>query len=206
MSLGSKQTVDLTATNAAIATIDTDTSKLDDVSADGLSGASNSIAYRIEEIEKHFHNREKWFGVAASPSGETHVADRVGGATSAFTLTAGNNDFGSWVQILGSSDTPVQTDYAYFDAHRYIVTTTNSTNAYIIQIVAGESADIATNLANEAFSETMYISASNNNDSGIETIKTSRIPTGTKVWVRTACIGGNGTTISLYFGLHEYSG
>ena len=180
--------------------------KIDNQATLGLAGVSNSLAYRVHEIEKHLHNYEKWFGAAASASGETHVADRMDGAITPFTLTAGNNAFGSWVQILGSSDTPVTSGSVKYDIHRVMVTATNSTNPYIVQIVCGESADIATKLAAQQYTEFGYISASNNNDSGITDVLEPRQLTGCKVWARCACVGGNGTTLAFYFGIHEYAG
>jgi len=180
--------------------------KIDSATTLGLAGANNSLAYRIEEIEKHFHNREKWFGLAAVASGELHVADRMAGGIQPFILTAGNDDFGAWVQVLGSSDTPVTSEAEKYDSHRLLVTTTNSTNPFIIQVIAGESADFATKLAAEEFTEAPYVSGTNNNDSGISNIMSSRVTAGVKAWARCACIGANATTISLYFGIHEYQG
>lgn len=180
------------ASAGAISVVDGYTQKIDNLATNGLSGVSNSLAYRVQEIERHFHGREKWFGAAASPSGETHIADRMDGAISPFQLVAGNNDFNaSWTQLLGSSDTPVAVGSAYFDAHRFLVTTTNSTSAFIIQIVSGESADIAAKIAAEQFTETPYISATNNSDSGIEELMTIRLAVGIKVWARCACVGQN---------------
>ena len=181
-------------------------SKIDSEAVDGLLGVGDSLAYKTEEIESHLHNREKWFGLAAVPSGETHRADRMGPSIAPFAIVSGNNAFGSWVQILGSSDTPVKSGYLYFDAHRFMVTTTNSTEPFLIQTVAGESATIAASLAAENFSEYPYIAATNANDAGIAQIMTSRIPTGTKVWCRCICIGQNAKTINGYFGIHEYVG
>lgn len=198
---------DVTPASAdALATVDGYTEKIDNAEVDGLSGIEDSLAYKVHEIEKHLHNREKWFGVASSPSGEIHVADRMNDNVQPFVLTAGNNDFGSWVQILGSSDTPVASGMTKFDGHRFMVTSTNSTNPYIIQLVSGEFADIPTKLAAEAFTEAPFISATNNNDSGISDIMSSRTSSGEKAWVRCACIGASGTTLSLYFGIHEYIG
>lgn len=180
--------------------------KIDGAPVDGLTGTEDSLAYKVEEIEKHLHNREKWFGAAAIASGETHVADRMDGTIVPFRLTAGDSAFGSWVQVLGSSDTPVAVGMAKFDAHRFMVTATNSTNEFIIQIISGESADIAANLTAEAYTEVPYISATNNADSGISEVMTSRVLAGTKVWARCACVGANGTTLDLNFGIHEYIG
>ena len=112
--------------------------------------------------------------------------------------------FGQWVQILGSSDTPIEAGKTFFDAHRYMVVETDSTNQYIIQIIAGESADFATKLAAEEFTEVMFISQSNLNDSGIEEIMSIRVPIGQKIWARCACIGSNGSILDFYYGIHEY--
>ncbi len=90
------------------------------------------------ETETHFHNHEKWFGAAAVASGETHVADRLGPGISPFALVSGNDAWGNWVQILGSSDTPVRAGMALYDAHRFMVTTTDSTAPFNIQFVEGE--------------------------------------------------------------------
>lgn len=180
--------------------------KIDSKAVNGLLGVYNSLSYRVNEIERHHHNREKWFGLATTASGEVHVADRMAGGIQPFRLTAGNDDFGAWVQLLGSSDTPVSSGSMKFDGHRFMVSATNSTNPYIIQVIHGESADFAAKLAAEEFTESPYISASNNNDSGVSDIMAVRVDSGVKVWARTACIGGNGTTIDIYFGIHEYEG
>lgn len=158
----------------------------------------------VVEIEKHLHNREKWFGAATVPVGETHVADRAGGGISPFELTTGNDDFGTWVQIIGSDDTPVSSGFTKMDAHRAIVVDTDSTNMFIIQIATGESADLAAKIASEAFTEFPYISASNLNDSGISDVLTIRADVGTKVWARACCIGANAKMIHVYYGIHEY--
>jgi len=185
---------------------DAETGKIDKKAVDGLLGVSNSLAYKVHELERHFHNTEKWFGLAAVPSGETHRADRMAGGIQPFVLTAGNDDFGAWVQILGSTDTPVTAGMVSFDAHRFLVTDTNSTNVFLIQVVSGESADIAAKISAELFSEAAYVSATNNNDSGVEEVMVRRTDVGEKVWARCVCIGSSGSTISFYPAVHEYEG
>lgn len=164
------------------------------------SGMSDEVA----EIEHHLHNREKWFGAAAVPVGETHVADRMGGGVQPFELTTGNDDFGAWVQIMGSEDTPVTPGFTKIDAHRAIVTDTDSVNPFVIQIATGESTDLAAKVASEAFTEFPYKSASNLNDSGISDVLTIRADVGTKVWARACCVGANAKIIHVYYGIHEY--
>lgn len=172
----------------------------------GLLAPEDSISYRIGEIERHLHNTERWFGAANTPVGETHVADLMEITNAPFTLTAGDNDFGPWVQVLGSGDTPVVTGAVKFDQHRFLVTDTNSTNPFVIQVVSGEFEDIPTKLANFDYSSSPYISATNNNDSGISDVLVRRQDVGVKVWSRVRCIGESGTVISLFFGIHEYEG
>lgn len=184
----------------------TGTSKIDNAAADGLLGIPGSLAYRIAEIERHLHNTEKWFGAAVTPVGETHTADRMNGVVQPFVLTAGNSDFGAWVQIIGSDDTPVTPGMVKFDSHRIIVTDTNSTEPFIIQVVSGESADIAVKIAAEQYSEAPYVSATNNNDSGVEDILVRRTSVGEKVWARCACKDSSGSLLSFYYGIHEYEG
>lgn len=162
------------------------------------------ILDEVIEIEKHLHNFEKWFGLASSPNGEIHRADRIAGGINPFQLIAGNNTFGNWVQILGSEDTPVRTGKTKFDFHRLLVTSTNSTNTFVLQIVEGESSEIADKLITENFNEIAYISATNNNDSGISDIIDLRFDSGSKVWMRCCCIGANGVNINFYIGIHEY--
>jgi hypothetical protein len=173
-----------------------------------MSGIGGTLDGRILagviENEGHIHNWEKWFGLAASADAELHVADRMGPAIAPFQLIAGNLTWGSWVQILGTNDTPASTGMTLFDGHRVIVIDTDSVNPFIIQVVGGESAGIAAQLAAENFSEFPFVSGTNNNDSGITDIISHRIDVGTKVWARACCIGSNGSTIDLYFGIHEY--
>ena len=167
-------------------------------------GLDQRILTEVQEIEHHLHNREKWFGIAGTPSGETHVADRMAGGIQPFVLTAGNDDFGAWVQVLGSDDTPVSSGMTKFDGHRAMVTDTNATAPFIIQVASGESAGLAAKIAAEEFTEFPYISATNNNDSGISEIISIRLSAGEKVWARACAIGASGSVFDVYFGIHEY--
>jgi len=167
-------------------------------------GLLRETEQEVYEIEHHIHVHEKWLGAAAVAAGETHVADRVGPSIAAFALLSGNNAFGNWVQVLGSTDTPIEAGMTQVDAHRILVTTTDSTATFVVQFVVGESGGIGALIAAEDFTEFPYISATNNADSGISEIKSKRIATGTKVWARSICIGQNAKTVNVYVGIHEY--
>jgi len=180
--------------------------KIDNAATLGLLGTSNSLGYRTEEIEKHFHNQEKWFGLAGTPNGEIHRADLMDGLIQPFALLSGASAFGNWVQILGSSDTPFKAAQVKYDLHRAMITTTNSTNAFIIQIATGESAGLATKITAKDYSSFPYIASTNQSDSGISDIIDPREGSGEKHWARCACVGASAKTINCYFGLHEYVG
>jgi hypothetical protein len=49
-----------------IRTYPKDIDKIDDLAVDGLSGVSNSLAYKVHEIEKHFHNSEQIWGLTSN--------------------------------------------------------------------------------------------------------------------------------------------
>ena len=98
-----------------IDTIDADTSKIDDAAVDGLSGTSNSLAYKVAEIERHFHSGARWFETASVPDAEVHVADEIGSGGGAFRIDSGTFTWGSWLQVLGSDDTPTVEGKVYFD-------------------------------------------------------------------------------------------
>lgn len=178
--------------------------KIDNARTDGLLGVNNSLAYRVNEIERHLHSYESWFGLAASPSGEIHRADRIGPGIAPFVIDAGNNDWGTWVQILGSSDTPARTGGVKFDFHKLLFTATENNSVYFFQLGFGESGDDA--LAAGEFTEDVFVPSAFFIDSGPVEIQNRRKSAGTKIWARCLSDGDNTGTMSFYFGLHEYEG
>jgi hypothetical protein len=155
---------------------------------------------------RHFINinYNKWYGLAATPDAELHRADRMADEIQPFTLLTGSKTFGNWVQILGSSDTPLVAGMKLFNINEFLVTVTDSTTAFIMQLVSGESADIAAKIAAEKFDEFPYIAATVANDSGIIELKRLKIEAGTKVWCRACCMNESAKSISFYFGLQEF--
>ena len=195
---------------AGYVTLDVDTlmestNKIDALVVDGLLGVSNSLAYKVHEIERHFHSAGSWFGAAAAASGETHVADRVGAGIDPFQLDAGNADWGSWVQVLGSDDTPARTSMVKFDPHEVAVMEAERVGTYFIQMGRGASGAAA--LAAGTYTEFVYCSDRiGARAAGITKVQTGRATAGDKVWARCLCVGENTATIDLYVGIHEYEG
>jgi hypothetical protein len=149
-------------------------------------------------------NNDKWYGVAATPNAEIHVADRMVDEIQPFALLTGSKTFGNWVQILGSSDTPLIVGKVKYSISKALITTTDSTTAFIIQIVTGESADIAAKIVTENFYEFPHVAATNANDGGIIEIGTPNIVSGKKVWARACCLNESAKTINLYFAIKEF--
>jgi hypothetical protein len=193
--------VDIIDTN--VDDIDTKTDKIDGASTDGLSGSSNSLAYRVHEIEKHFHSPEFWFGAAAVPSGETHVADEVAGGISPFQATSGNDDWGSWVQIFGTADggSMAAEGYVKVDMHEILISGASSnTGVYALQFGRGESG------SQEIVTTVMFKPISNQVDSGPVAVMMARQDIPAKGWCRILCIGENAKTVDFYIGIHGYVG
>jgi hypothetical protein len=177
--------------------------KIDDAAVDGLGGVVNSLAYKVAEIERHLHSGARWFEAATTPDGETHTADRIGSGSGAFQMDAGNDTWGSWIQVLGSTDTPADTGKVYFDPHQFIVEDSERSAVYFIQITRGESG--AAGLAAGTYSEFVY-SATVQKDTAIIPVQTGRAPAGSKLWARCMCPGQDTATLDFYIGIHEYEG
>lgn len=193
--------------SGALTDISTETDKIDSAATDGLTGTEDSLAYRIHEAERHLHSYERWFGLATAPNGEIHRADSIndGTAVAPFVPDAGNDTWGSWVQILGSSDTPVLSGSACFDLHRIQVVAVESANAtHFVQIAFGSSGAAA--LTAGTYTEFVFHPQSVQGAETILDVQTRRILAGVKGWVRLLARGQNTSTMSFYFGLHEYEG
>jgi len=178
---------------------------VDGVLVDGLEGVVNSLSYRVHEIERHLHSRERWFGAAAVPNAEIHVADNILTSPAPFVADAGNNTWGTWLQVLGSSDTPSIAGSTHFDPHRFMVTAAEHDNTtYLVQIASGTSGDVG--LAAGTYTETVFHTTGNKVGAVPAFIQTVRIAAGTKAWVRLWARTKDTGTLTFYFGLHEYEG
>ena len=190
-----------------------------DVRSDTASQASlvavlRQTLYQAGIVERHHHSGERWFGAAASASGETHIADRIGaGAATAeagpLVVTAGNDDWGTWTQILGSTDTPADGGSAtHFDLHRLVVRAAgDAAQEYFIQISLQENPPNDDPGPSDAYTEIEIISAGVGALATIAPIdlQAPRATAGTKVWMRTRAPNQNTSTLSITIGIHEYS-
>lgn len=188
---------------AVVLAMDADTSKIDDAAVDGLAGTSNSLAYRVAEIERHLHSGARWFETATAPDGEVHVADRIGSGAGAFQIDAGNLTWGSWTQILGSDDTPTVEGKTHFDPHLLVVEDNERAGTYFIQFARGDSG--AAGYAAGNYTE-LVLDMTNKAGGEIIPVQTGRAPAGSKLWARCMCPAFDTGTMDFYIGIHEYEG
>jgi hypothetical protein len=198
-----KAVTDVIPDSGAMTSISDETDKIDQAATDGLSGTGDSIAYEVGEIERHHHNWERWFGVAAVPNGEIHVADSITDNPSAFQVNGGNDTWGAWVQVLGSSDTPAMAGNTRYDLHQIDIMTVQRSNAtHFIQVALGASGAAA--LAAGTYTEIVFRPQSVQGRAAPIPLLARRQAVGTKAWVRVLVKGQNTGTMDFYIGLHEY--
>jgi len=155
--------------------------------------------------EHHHHSNECWWAAAASPSGETHVADRVvdQDTTTAFQLDGGSSQWGAWVQILGSEDMPCEAEHTMYDFHRIIVTTVERANAiHWLQFAFG--AEPTDGAASGTYTTVPYYPASAASRAAPVEIQSKRYANATKVWARLLVVGQATGTLNFYAGTHGY--
>ncbi len=195
---------DLLPDAGVLSSISDETDKIDQAITDGLVGVYDSLASRAHEVQHHFHNCERWFETAAVPDGEDHVADAISSGNGAFSLDAGNDDWGSWVQILGTNDTPATAGEVKYDLRRIEVSAAERNAVYFLQLAFGASG--AAGLSAGNYTESVFKPLSNQIDSGPMMVQNMRQDVGTKAWTRCMCPGQNTATLSLFLGIHEYPG
>jgi len=177
-------------------------SKIDGATTDGLAGTSNSLSYRVHEIEKHFHNRERWWGAVGAPDETNAIAATV---TVPFVAVSGDNTWGTAIPICGTGDNPVLATDAKFDAHLVLVTDTDHATPYRMRIIygSGTSADAIT--AGQ-WTEVMFITAAGPFSSGVPAeIKMPRVDVGGKCWAQ-VWSATNGSNVDFFWGAHGYVG
>lgn len=188
-----------------LSAIFSETEKIDNVAADGLLGTEGSVAYEISEVERHHHHYSRAFGLAAVPNGEVHVADEITSNPGPFTVDAGNDTWGAWIQLLGTDDTPFITGKQRYDAHLITVVAAERANTvHLIQLAAGASGAAA--LTAGTYSDKVFIPQSANGRPAPVPFGIRRQDAGTKLWIRTLARGADTGTLSIYLEIHEYEG
>lgn len=166
------------------------------------------------DIERHLHNVERWFGPAAIPSGENHIADPLGevggtpaGVLTSFRVTSGpNKTWGTALQIWGATDNTLMPTgkQAFVDAHRLKMTDAETNkHEWLIRLIVGETAAAGV-LADTYGIIPLFVDNADKEKIPIDLI-TERVIAGSKVWVQLLHVSDNDAEyIDLQFGVHGY--
>jgi len=175
-----------------IITVLNDISKIDSRAVDGLLGVEDSLAYKVEEIEKHLHNREYWYG-----QGGDGLADENN--PNPWVITTGAvNVFGAEVQLSDGTQFP---QFKY-DMHQIFISTASANNStYFLEFRAGGGAAFA----DASIVTTIPYRQANASISVPVDVTFSRQLSAENLWVR-AKSQSNGATIQILIGLHSYIG
>lgn len=157
----------------------------------------NNILEEVIEIETHLHSYERWRGLHGTPTG-TRFADET---ETSWQIDSGNTVFGSWVQVLGTDDTPVDTGKTYFDWHRILITAVERTVTYRVQFAFGAAGDAA--VAAGDYTEVCIQVGVGALDPFPVTVQGLRHVAGTEAWARCRCNANTGT-MDFMVGIHEY--
>ena len=177
--------------------------KLDDRAVHGLNGTYNSLAYKVHEIERHFHGRSRRWGAKAAPDETNAIEANV---DRPFVAVSGNNTWGAAIPIVGSADTPVPSNAAaYYDLDHILIADTDHETPYRIRFIygTGTSADA---IAAEQWSEIVIMVGTGPHSSPAALpIMMPRVAAGTKCWLQ-AWNATNLSEVDFFHGGHGYEG
>ncbi len=177
--------------------------KVDNKSVDGLLGVNNSLAYKVHEIEKHFHSPEYWFGSDGDGS-----MSRENNTTPWVLDSGAQNVYGTEVQIGAANDFNADiegyTAAVKIDLHKVIVTLSEvNDKTYVIQFWCGES----TFAASTFLTEVPYRTGSNAAEAQPISVMCPRFAVGCKIWARVKCDDSTANrNLSILIGIHGYKG
>ncbi len=178
-------------------------SKIDKTAVNGLLGGNNSLAYKVHEIEKHFHSSEFWFG----NDGDSTMS-RANNTTPWVLDGGAQNVYGTEVQISAANDFNAdiegQTAAVKIDLHKITVVESEENDVnYVIQFWAGE-----TTFSEAGFlTEVPYRTGGNAAEAQPISVMCPRFKVGCKIWGRVKCSHAvSNKQLSILIGAHGYKG
>lgn len=118
-------------------TVNTKVDKIDGASVNGLSGVNNSLAYKVEEIEKHFHNTQKVYGYNSGFITED--------APVKIDVIGGNNAWGSELHIYNGDTIEAGSTTKQMDIGKmYIVSVSTANKISVVEFLSGTVGNVIT--------------------------------------------------------------
>ena len=164
-------------------------------------GLLRQIEQECYQTERHLHNRERWFSIAA-PQTATDWGEQA--SLAPYRAISGNGVFGvdanDEAQVLGADDTPAIAGMFTFDCHRLLITAASTATDWVLRLIYG-SGTMADAETDGQYTDVMGQEAKKGFP--IEVIM-PRCNCGThKLWVRAENATDN-ATIDFFVGIHEY--
>jgi len=118
----------------------TGVNKIDETAVDGLSGISNSLAYRVEEIENHLHSAQQIYGLTANTMARKAVIPIV--------VTGGNGAWGTELELHNGTVIESGSATKKFDMHEiYVITVGNANRVTMLEFYNNSLAEALTSVA-----------------------------------------------------------
>ena len=179
--------------------------RIDSEAVGGLSSVYNSLAYRVAEIERHFHGRERWWGALAAPDETNAIEANV---TRPYVAASGADTWGVAIPVVGTDDAPAQAADVYFDVHRLmIVDLDDETDPWRIRLIYGTGTSAAAIGAGQWTEMIVESNAVPGNRAGASPVEVMmpRVAAGTKLWAQ-VWNNTNLEELSFFVGVHGYEG
>lgn len=175
----------------------------------GLTGGfTDSLCYRVEELERHFHGRERWFGKLAVQTATDWADNNI---DTPYQAKSGADDYGGdandEAQVIGTADTPAITSMTKFDIHRILIVGATETTVYKLRIVYGTGTMADAINAGQYSTIMVVVDPANGAKPAVpaEIMMPRGTAGSTKVWIQAWNVTDN-ATIDFYVGWHEYAG
>ena len=177
--------------------------KIDEAAVNGLNGVNNSLAYKVHEIERHFHGRERWWGALAGPTETNAIEANV---DRPFVAISGDDAWGTAIPILGTGDDPGIDSDTKVDIHRFLITDLDDdTTPWRLRIIwgTGTSGDaITAGDWSEVMTESNAVPGNRAGGTPINFMM-PRLDIGGKCWAQ-SWNDTNLEEMSFFFGSHSY--
>ena len=189
----------------------TDVNKIDAEALDGLAGVSDSLGYKVHEIEMHLHSAGRWFGCTAAGAGPGLITSltpfEVTSSASALT-------YGTAVEIFdGTEDFDLHYTPTHTDPHRIFISGVTATGIYKIRLANSQwtgSADTYATMADaitaNKYTEFLLKVDSTKADAISAPVQTGRMMVGSTLWAQVMHTEASAETVSFFIGCHGYSG
>lgn len=161
------------------------------------------IETTVGKIDEENHTPFDTLGLNGSASFPTTAADAD--TMTPYVLTGGNDDWGAWVQLIGSGDMPIRTGKETFDIHDLLISSVSTAEMGRVQI-GWDATTTTTIVANEAYSTVMFHPEGIGANVGVGhiNINTPDLDAGTLVFARCWIDGENGATADIHIEIHEF--